>query len=480
MEERGLAPDIPPAAHAEIARLDESSAPLRDDGVHDWRHLPWCSIDNEDTRDLDQLTVAEALPDAAVTVRIAIADVATWVPRRTAVDAHAAQNTTSVYTAARVFPMLPERLSTDLTSLNFQSDRRALVVAITFARGGAVRDVTMHEALVHNHARLNYDDVAAWLDGESAAPPELEAVAGLADNLRLQDEIAREIRALRFAAGALSFETTRARPVFADGELKNLAEERSNRAKGMIEDFMIAANGATARYLAARNYASLRRVVRSPKRWDRIVQLAAERGQMLPAEPDPRALEEFLRIAKATAPADFSDLSLSVIKLLGAGEYALEIPGQPNEGHFGLAVRDYAHSTAPNRRFPDLVTQRLLKAALRNEPSPYTHDELGALARHCTEQEDDARKVERQVSKSAAALLLQSRIGAEFTALVTGAAPKGTWVRLKDPVVEGRLARGFEGRQVGDHLLVRLLAVDVERGFIDFGAVEGAESGAAR
>jgi ribonuclease R len=469
MRERGIEPDFPAAALAELAALEER--PPSADGVRDLRELAWCSIDNEDTRDLDQLTVAEPLADGATRVLIAIADVAALVRQQSAIDRRAQQNTTSVYTVAKVFPMLPEKLSTNLTSMNFGQDRRAMVIAIDFAADGSVRQSDAFAALVHNRARLNYSDVAAWLEGQAVAPAELEAVRGLAENIRLQDTIARRTRALRFTRGALTFETVQARPVFAGGELKDLAADKPNRAKQLIEDFMIAANGVTAGLLAARGYASIRRVVRAPKRWDRIMALAAERGTQLPDVPDPKALDDFLCAEKARAPQQFAELSLSVIKLMGAGEYALEVPGQPQTGHFGLAVKDYAHSTAPNRRFPDLVTQRLLKAALARAPSPYSHGELEQLAAHCTEQEDDARKVERQVEKSAAAMLLESRIGGEFDALVTGASDKGTWVRLFHPVVEGKLTRGYTGRQVGDRLRVRLLNANVERGFLDFAAV---------
>jgi exoribonuclease-2 len=469
MRERGIEPDFPPAALAEVAALERRAPPLPTT-LRDLRPLLWCSIDNEESRDLDQLTVAEPLSGGATRVLVAIADVNAMVPQHSAIDRRAQQNTTSVYTVAKVFPMLPEKLSTDLTSLNFAQDRRAVIIALEFAADGSIQRSDVYEALVHNHARLSYSEVAAWLDGEAPAPRAVDAVAGLADNLRLQDRVAAKARALRFTHGALSFETVRARPVFTGGELKDLAPEKPNRAKKLIEDFMIAANGATAGFLAARRYASLRRVVRTPKRWDRIVAIAAERGTTLPAEPDSKALEAFLCAAKARAPQDFPELSLSVIKLLGSGEYAVEIPGKDGVGHFGLAVRDYAHSTAPNRRFPDLLTQRLLKAALAGAPSPYSLSELETLAAHCTEQEDDARKVERQVAKSAAAMLLESRIGETFDALVTGASEKGTWVRLFRPVVEGRLTRGFEARQVGERLRVRLLHADVQRGFLDFGA----------
>ncbi len=468
MHERGLAPDFPPAALAEALAV---RAPSPDPAVRDLRRLPWCSIDNEESRDLDQLTVAEALPGESAKVLIAIADVAAVVAQGSAIDAHAEQNTTSVYTPAKVFPMLPEPLSTDLTSLNFGEDRLAVVVEIKVSAEGHITGSEVYEALVRNHARLNYPDVASWLDDTSATPFAIDAVPGLAANLRLQDRLARQLRLQRHAAGALTFETTQARPVFSDGELTDLAIDKPDRAKKLIEDFMITANGVTARFLAARKYASIRRVVRTPKRWDRIMEIAAERGAILPVEPDARALDQFLSAEKARDPAQFADLSLSVIKLLGAGEYALEVPGTTPAGHFGLAVRDYAHSTAPNRRFPDLITQRLLKAALKQKPSPYSHEKLEALAVHCTEQEDDARKVERQVGKSAAAMLLSRRVGEEFDAMVTGAGEKGTWVRLFRLPSEGKLVRGFERRQVGEKLRVKLAHADVERGFLDFVAV---------
>lgn len=470
MHERGLEPDFSRAALAEVDAL-ANHAPPTAAAARDLRPLLWCSIDNEESRDLDQLSVAEALPDGSTRILVAIADVDALVPQRSAIDAHAQQNTTSVYTIAKVFPMLPEQLSTDLTSLNFAVDRHAMVIEITVTADGHLESSDVYQAIVHNRARLNYRDVAAWLDEVGAAPAALDAVPGLADNIRLQDRVARQLRAQRQQAGALTFETTQARPVFAGSELTDLAIDKTDRAKQLIEDFMITANGVTARFLEARNYASVRRVVRTPRRWERIVEIAAERGAALPAGPDAKALEQFLCAEKARDHAHFADLSLSVIKLLGAGEYVLEVPGVAPAGHFGLAVRDYAHSTAPNRRFPDLITQRLLKAAIGQRASPYSNAELEALASHCTEQEDDARKVERQVAKSAAAILLSSHIGERFDAMVTGASAKGTWVRLFRPPVEGKLVRGFERRQVGEPVRVELVRADVEHGFLDFVAV---------
>jgi exoribonuclease-2 len=364
--------------------------------------------------------------------------------------------------------MLPERLSTDLTSLGEGHARLALVAEMVVADGGTVVDSALYRATVVNRAKLAYDSVAAWLDGAGAPPPRLAAVPGLADQLRLQDRVAQTMRGLRHQHGALSLATGEARPVFEHDVLVDLRPEQPNRAKELIEDLMVAVNGVTARYLEARRFPSLRRVLRAPERWARIVTLAAELGELLPAEPNALALEEFLRRRRQAEPARFADVSLSVVKLLGRGEYVLTRPGQSAAGHFGLAVKDYTHSTAPNRRFPDLLTQRLLKAALAGRPAPYGDDELDALARHCTLQEDNANKVERQVRKCAAAQLLSARIGELFEAVVTGASPKGTWVRLLAPAVEGRVVDGFQGLDVGDRLRVKLVHTDVERGFVDF------------
>jgi exoribonuclease-2 len=390
------------------------------------------------------------------------------VTKRSALDDHARQNTTSVYTVAETFPMLPERLSTDLTSLNRASDRLAIVIEMVLAADGSLRSSDLYRATVRSRAKLAYRSVAAWLDGSGPMPQGIGAVAGLDENLRLQDRVAQTLKALRHRNGALDLETIEARPVFHGDEIKDLEADTRNRAKDIIEDFMIAANGVTARYLAAKKYPSLRRVVRIPKRWDRIVELAAEHGASLPKDPDAKALDRFLVAAKAADPLRFPDLSLSVIKLLGAGEYVVERPGGSAAGHFGLAVKDYAHSTAPNRRYPDLITQRLLKAAVAGRALPYQNDELAALATHCTEAEDAAKKVERQVTKSAAALLLETRLGEQFDAIITGASAKGTWVRLLHPPVEGRLESGVEGLDVGHRLRVQLVRTDVERGFIDF------------
>ena len=471
MLERGLLPDFSPRALAELDGIHEP-ATRAGESMRDLRNLVWSSIDNDDSRDLDQLTVAEAMPGGTTKILVAIADVDAIVKKQSALDDHARHNTTSVYTAAETFPMLPEKLSTDLTSLNFESDRIAIVIEMLIASDGSLQGSDIYRAIVRNRAKLAYNSVANWLEGSGPMPQLIGKVDGLDENLRLQDRTAQRLKALRHAHGALNLETIEARPVFDGDEIKDLEAQKKNRAKEIIEDFMISANGVTARYLASKMFPSLRRVVRTPKRWDRIIELASDHGFTLPQKPDSKALEQFLISAKAADSLRFPDLSLSVIKLLGAGEYVIELPGGAGAGHFGLAVRDYTHSTAPNRRYPDLVTQRLLKAAIAVSSQPYENDELQVLAKHCTEEEDAAKKVERQVGKSAAAMLLESRIGEQFDGIVTGASDKGTWVRLLHPPVEGKLVGGFEGMDIGHRLRVQLLRTDAERGYIDFKRVD--------
>ena len=462
----GLEPDFPPAAVRQLAGI--SAAPAAAADVRDLRALLWCSIDNDDSRDLDQLSVAQPQADGAVQILIAIADVDATVTAGTPLDAHASTNTTSVYTAAEIFSMLPERLSTDLTCLAAGQERLSLVIDMTVDAGGAVSAEQIYRARVVNRAKLAYDGVAAWLAGKAAAPAPVSAVPGMDEQLRIQDATAQRLKRVRQQQGALNFTTLEALAVYENSALVDLRPDEDNRAKQLIEYFMIAANQVVARYLEARGSPSLRRVLRAPERWSRIVALAGALGATLPASPDARALSAFLAQRQRAAPQLFPDLSLSVVKLLGAGEYAVKLPGEPAEGHFGLALDDYTHATAPNRRFPDVITQRLLKAALAGAPAPYGGEELRTLAEHCTTQEGNAAKVERQVRKSAAAMLLQPRIGAQFSAIVTGVSDKGTWVRITQPLAEGRLVRGFEGLDVGDSVRVQLTHTDVERGFIDF------------
>ena len=461
----GLQPEWPPEAIAELARLKaKAPAPARD-----LRSLPWSSIDNDESRDLDQLEVA--VDDSTPRLLIAIADVDALVQQGSALDTHAHINTTSVYTPARVFPMLPPELSTDRTSLNEREDRAALVIEMAVDEDGTVIRSDVYQARVKNRAKLTYHAVAAWLEGVGPAPSPIADSPELAHQVKLQDRIASRLRSRREEQGALDFDRREVKPVVTDGVVTDLRTEESNRARDLIESFMVAANGATAQFLATRSYPSIRRVVRSPERWPRIVDLARQYGGSLPPEPDAKALQEFLRAERDERPDDFSDLSLSVIKLLGRGEYVAESSNDPSDGHFALAVSSYTHSTAPNRRFTDLVTQRLIKAALAGATTPYPFSELSGVAAHCTRQEDAANKVERLVRKAAAALWMSNRIGDVFDGVITGASPKGTWVRLRSPLVEGRVEKGEEGLDVGDRVRVRLLSTDPDQGFIDFARV---------
>jgi ribonuclease R len=468
MLRRGLLPEFSAASISELAQI-QAPAKADDDGKsRDLRDLIWASIDNDDSEDLDQLTVAEPLSDGRIRILVAIADVDSLVKKNSAIDRDAQHNTTSVYTPAQIFPMLPTKLSTNLTSLNLDQDRLALVVDMTIDDKGELLDSDVYRAAVKNHAKLSYNSLAAWLMKETAVPEAVVAVDGLAENLLLQDHAAQMMKGLRHSKGALSLESIEAKALFQGEMICDLQAEEKNRAKEIIEDFMIAANSVTVRFLGAHGFPSISRVVRTPRRWDRIVEIAAEHAFKLPKNPSPRKLEAFLGMMKKADPLRFPDLSLAVIKLLGNGEYVANIPGEESPGHFGLAVRDYTHSTAPNRRYPDLITQRLLKAVIENQPVPYSRDELESLTESCTKKEDAAVKVERQTGKSAAALLLKPRIGEIFDAMVSGAGEKGTWVRLLDIPVEGMLKEGSRGVDVGDQITVELLSVDVDQGFIDF------------
>lgn len=476
MQERGLLPEFSNAALAELERLQVTS-PTNGDTIRDARSLLWSSIDNDDSRDLDQLTVAEIVQNGGIKILVAIADVDAFVKDGSALDEHARHNTTSVYTAAEIFPMLPEKISTDVSSLNLNEDRLAFVIEMTIGTDGALQDSNIYRAWVTNHAKLAYNNVATWLDEHEAVPNAIADVQGLAENIQLQNQVAQKMKDFRHLRGALSLETIEAKPVFDGDQIRSLEVEEKNRAKEIIEDFMIAANGVTARYLSTHKFPSIRRVVRIPKRWERIVVIAADLKFELPDVPDSKALEKFLIQQKSADPLRFPDLSLAVIKLLGAGEYIAEFSDGNVPGHFGLAVKDYGHSTAPNRRYPDLLTQRLLKAALDGKPAPYNKEQLDVLATHCTEAEDAAKKVERQVEKSAAALLLESRISEQFDAIATGASEKGTWVRILSIPIEGKLVKGFEGVDVGERLRVQLVDVNVEQGFIDFKKVSSSKHG---
>lgn len=467
MIENGFEPDMPAAVPAQLAQLQRNPPRIAPTGdVRDLRHLLWSSIDNDTSRDLDQLEVAESVGDGAIKIMVAIADVDAYVAKATPIDAHAAMQTTTVYTGVSIFPMLPETLSTDATSLNEDGDRFAMVIEYVVSSDGHVTSSAVYRAVVRNTAQLTYNAVGAWLEGRGPAPAKVAASAPLEAQLRMQDAAAQALRIERYRHGALNIETIETRPVISRGEITSVEKQDKNRATELIEDFMIASNEVVARTLG--QVSSIRRIVRTPKRWDRIVALATTMGATLPAVADSRALNEFLIARKAEDPDHFADLSLAVIKLMGPGEYVLERPGDPEQGHFGLAVEDYTHSTAPNRRFADLVTQRLLKALLSKQPAPYTDAELNGVARDCTLKADASRKVEREMSKRIAAVAMSGRVGESFDAIVTGAGAKGTFVRVLRPHIEGMLVSGQHGADVGDRLRVTLVHTNADKGFIDF------------
>src|SRR5215210_6189812 len=470
MLQNGFEPEFSPAVMREVRSLEDPSEDSLPPGCRDLRSLVWSSVDNRESRDLDQIEVAERIADGSIRVRIGVADVDTLVRLGSAADVHAATNTTSVYTGVAVFPMLPERLSTDLTSLNEGEDRLAVVIEFDVGPDGQLSKPSVYNALVHNKAKLTYDAIGLWLEGKAPPPPAIAASTELRDQLLMQDQAAQGLRRARSIAGALDFESVEARPVVAKGKVVDLAVDRRNRARDMIEDFMVAANRSVAVYLIERGSASLRRVVREPKRWDRIVALAGEVGEVLADKPNSVALSAFLARRRAADPEHFADLSLSVVKLLGPGTYVLErrMGDRRNAGHFGLAVADYVHSTAPNRRFADLVTQRMLRAAGSGTPSPYSDAELTDIATRCTERGEAARKVERTMRKVAGASMLSERVGESFAAIVTASSAKGVYARVLSPPVEGRIVKGGRGLDVGDTVRIKLIQADPVRGFIDF------------
>ena len=467
MIEHGFEPDFPAQVPQELAEIRAHPPSLQtSNGVRDLRGLLWSSIDNDTSKDLDQIEVAEKLSDGSVKVMVGIADVDAFVGHGSAIDQHAARESTTVYTGVRNFPMLPEELSTGASSLLEDTDRPGIVIEFVVDASGAVRSSDVYRGIVRNQAQLTYNAVGGWLEATGAAPPKVAASAELQAQLKLQNEVAQALKKLRYQNGALNIDTNEVRPIVLNQQVVDVMKQERNRATELIEDFMIAANGVVARKLD--NVSSLRRIVKTPERWDGIVRLAAAQGDKLPAQPDSKALNDFLIKRKAADPDHFADLSLAVIKLIGPGEYVLEKPGDPAPGHFGLAVQDYTHSTAPNRRFADVVTQRLIKALLDGKPGPYSDDELAGIATNCTQKEDAARKVEREMTKRLAAVAMSNRIGEHFDAMVTGVTPHGTFVRVVKPHVEGLLAQGAQGLHVGDKVSVRLTRTDVQRGYIDF------------
>ncbi len=465
MVRNGFQPDFPPAVCAEVASLPTRPSA---DGVRDLRSLLWSSIDNDDSRDLDQIEYAEDLGDGQTRVLIGIADVDAFTPKSSPIDQHAQWETTTVYAGVVNFPMLPNELSTGITSLLEGQERLAVVTEFTVSSDGKIGDHSVYRALVQNRAQLHYSDIGPWLDGSGSPTPKVAASADLQQQLRLQDLVATALNQDRFAHGALNIDNPETRPVLVRGEITDIKTAVKNRASSLIEELMVGANESVARFFREKQVPSIRRVVKTPERWERIVELAAKFGEKLPADPDSKALNDFLTHRKAADPDHFPDVSLAVIKMMGPGEYVVQRPGDPEQGHFGLAVQGYTQSTAPNRRYADIVTQRLLKAVLSGSASPYQEDELDAIARNCTAKASAARKVERQMSKSIAAVAMQKHIGQLYDAIVTGKTDKGTFVRVLDPAVDGMLLHPRTTDDVGEKLRVKLVGADPQRGFIDF------------
>ena len=467
MKEKGLEPDFSKEIHDQLSEIN--SPGIDDDPkIQDLTHLLWCSLDNDDSRDLDQLTTCTEISNGSYKIFIAIADVDVLIKKNTPIDEHAQLNTASVYTSARIFPMLPEKLSTNLTSLNFNEPRLALVTEIVIGSTGDVQGSTIYRAKVLNKAKLAYDAVSDWIIGNSPVPLAISSVPGMDLQITNQDQIAQKLRAKRHEAGSLQLEIFQPKAIFEGERIIGIAEQEHNRGRQLIEEFMIATNESTAHFLQKKGIPSLRRIVRSPDRWLRIVELAKQYGEALPNDPDSKALSEFLAKRHLADPLRFPDLSLIVVKLMGPGEYVLERPGADPIGHFGLAVQDYMHSTAPNRRYPDLITLRMLKHAIANQPSPYDNQELYSLAVHCTTQEDAIRKVERRVRKSEAALFLEPYIGKDFDGVITGITPNYGWVRIFNPPAEGMLLKLPRDAAIGNKLRVKLVSTDVELGHINF------------
>jgi exoribonuclease II len=470
MIEEGFKPDIPEAVDREVHLLDQQTI-LQSASPRDLRDLLWSSIDNVTSLDLDQVEYAEKQHDNSIRVLIGIADVAAFVPKGSATDFYSLENTTSVYTGVKTFPMLPEELSTNKTSLLQGQDRLAIVIEIVVGPGGIVETRDVFEALVHNHSKLSYEIIGRWLDRDGDIPQEVSAVDELASQIRLQLEVSKRLNEVRKQNGTLRLETNQASPVLDDHErIVDLAIDERNSARDIIESFMVTANSAMAEFLERKGITGLRRVVRSPDNWPRIVEIARELNETLPLDPDPRALSNFLERRRKVDPDHFPDLSLAVVKLLGPGDYVVHVPGQEGEGHFGLAVHRYTHSTAPNRRYADLITQRLLKACIAERSSDYNEEELSSIAEHCNERESAARKVERKMRKVVAALFMDDRVGEKFEAIVTGVTIKGTFARIVRPPVDGKVVKGLDGLKVGQKIRVKLLSTDPENGFIDFAA----------
>jgi len=471
MLDNGFEPEFSADVIRQVEEIRAMGDPLPPASILDMRSVLWSSVDNARSRDLDQIEWAEILPNGDIRVLVGIADVDAAVEKGSPIDRHASQNTVTVYTESKIFPMMPEELSTDLTSLNEAVDRPAVVAEMIVKENGDVPQSTFFRAMVHNYAKLAYEDIGPWLDGKCDMPEKVARIQGLKEQLEIQQQAAVRLQRYRTAKGALAFESIESTAVVENGQIKGIRSVEPNSARKLIENFMVATNVEMAEFLENSGALSLRRVVKTPEHWDGIRRIAAEYGQNLPEQPDQPSLAVFLEKRRNADPEHFPDLSLSIIKLIGSGEYVVQRVGEDAGGHFGLAVNDYAHSTAPNRRFTDIVVQRLVKAVIADEPSPYTADELDAIAEHANLQERASRKVERKMRKIIAASVMQRHIGEVFEAIVTGDTAAGVFARIIRPPVDGRVVRGEESVLVGDKLRVRLISANPHNGFIDF-AVE--------
>lgn len=449
--------------------VPEDNAPAR----ADLRKLMWSSIDNYDSMDLDQIEYCERGPDGEIHVKVAIADVDLYVRKNSGTDSYAAFNGTSVYMGVKTFPMLPDRLSKGISSLLPDDFHAAVVIEYTVLPDGSVRYGELYRALVANSAKLIYEEVGDWLEGTGTEPEEFSKIPGLREQVRLQDEAAKRLKEYRRRNGSLELETPEAEVIMEGKKVKEIVEQRQNAARCLIEEFMVAANKTTTAFLERAGIPMIHRIVRTPKYWDGIVFTALELGERLPDEPDGKALSEFLIKQRERDPERFPDLSLTIVKLMGRGEYVAYRPGKEPIGHFALAVKDYTHGTAPNRRYVDLVIQRLVKSVIDGRKSPYKYKELGDLSEWLSERDQMAKKAERFMLKAAAGVLLRDRIGRIFDAMVTGASEKGTYVRILDPPVEGKVVRGEEDLYVGEKVKVRLISTYPEKGYIDFEYIGG-------
>ena len=471
MKKYGFEPRFPDSVIEEVKTMHAWTFPSSGTNSKDLRKLLWSSIDNYDSMDLDQMEFCEHGQDGEIQVKVAIADVDLYVRKQSRTDKHAAYNGTSVYTGIETFPMFPDKLSKGISSLLPGQDKLAIVIEYTVLFNGEVRPGEIYRAIVSNKAKLIYEEVGDWLEGGGVIPKTVGEVPGLEEQIRLQCEATRRLKRKRIEQGALDLETIEANAIVEGNLVKDLVVQKKNMARSVIEEFMVAANGTTVNFLGKAGIPMIQRVVRTPRYWDEIVVVAATYGEKLPPGPDSKALSVFLNQRKEVDPEHFPDLSLTIVKLIGPGEYMTLEPGEPPYGHFGLAVTDYTHGTAPNRRYVDLIIQRLLKSVIDNVPSPYSLEELIEHSTWLSGREKGSKKVERFMRKAAAAVLLQDMIGEFFDALVTGASEKGTYVRLITPPAEGRIVQGEQGLRVGQKIRIRLVKTDPYNGFIDFGYV---------